>query len=421
MKELILGIDLCDDYTQISLFDPETQDAVAVDLSSTEGGNGMMPTVLCRMRGQENWHTGEEVYRYALFGKGVMVNKLVSLLAKAGMATIDGVQYSAEELMEAFLTRILDGVREKTGVDTIASLTFTLQDLDVGVMNTLIDISERLGIPRENIHMMSHTECFVFYVLSQKREVWANQTCLFDLTENGLHYYEMRIIRGRKPQVVEAQHVKLPDGFSLDILDTEAGCKMADAIMCSCADRMMGRKLISSVFLVGRGFDRSDWATEFIRKVCAKRRAFVGQQLFARGAAYGAMDFLRETSAYPFVFLCEGRLRYQVSVRAMTDGVEQQVVLVPWGSNWYDARVSAEFIINDAHSVDFQVARTDRAQVSSLSVPLDDFPARPNKTTKIEVILSFPDLDRMEVSVLDKGFGEFFSPSYTMVRREFTL
>ena len=36
MPGLILGVDICDDYTQISLFDPETCDAQAVGLGEEE-------------------------------------------------------------------------------------------------------------------------------------------------------------------------------------------------------------------------------------------------------------------------------------------------------------------------------------------------------------------------------------------------
>ena len=93
MPGLMLGIDICDDYTQISRFDPDKLDAYAVGIGEEE--EVLIPTMICKKKGEKNWLIGEEAYRSALFGAGSMVDKLVKLASRGGTATIECVVYTA--------------------------------------------------------------------------------------------------------------------------------------------------------------------------------------------------------------------------------------------------------------------------------------------------------------------------------------
>ena len=262
MPGLILGIDICDDYTQISRFDPDKLDAYAVGIGEEE--EVLIPTMICKKKGEKNWLIGEEAYRSALFGAGSMVDKLVKLASRGGTATIEGVVYTAREMLKMYLERILEIPAQKTGEKGILSLVYTLRETDPKVMDMLMQVSEEIGVSRERVHILNHTEAFLFYVLSQKRDLWSNMVCAFDLVDHGLHYYEFSVTRGRKPQVVEAAHEELEEGFSLEILETPAGERLADRILSTCAARLMNKKVISSVFLTGKGWYSSTKRTPLV-------------------------------------------------------------------------------------------------------------------------------------------------------------
>ena len=55
MDGLVIGLDLNDDYTQISCYDKEK--------------SWTIPTVICRRKEEESWLTGEEAYAATLLGK----------------------------------------------------------------------------------------------------------------------------------------------------------------------------------------------------------------------------------------------------------------------------------------------------------------------------------------------------------------
>lgn len=419
MSGLILGVDVCDDYTQISLFDTDACDAQAIGLGEEE--KLLIPTMVCKKKGENAWLIGEDAYRAALFGEGSMVDRLVKLVAKEGTATIEGVMYTAREMLRTYLEQILMIPKQKTGMQDILSIVYTVRETDAKVMDVLVEISEQIGIPRERVHILNHTEVVLFYILSQKQEIWANQVSVFDLVDHGLHYYEFHVVRGRRPQVVEVVHEALEEGFSLEILETPSGERLADRILSTCAKRLMGKKVVSSVFLTGKGFENPQWPEEFLRFVCTKRRVFGGQSLFAKGAAFVAFDSLQAVSAYPYICICEGRIRSQVSLDVQYEGRMRQLIVASAGSNWYETKASMTFVLDGTESVDFMVTPVGSSVPARYSVELNEFPKRPNKTTKVEVIVSFTGERAMTVRVFDKGFGELFPSSGKMIRRDFYI
>ena len=94
MEKLIVGIDLCDTYTQAAVLGREEA--------------WVLPTVICRKREAEEWSVGEDAYKYTLMGEGVIVDKLLSLAAKEGTSTIASVKYTGMELLKKFLENILE-------------------------------------------------------------------------------------------------------------------------------------------------------------------------------------------------------------------------------------------------------------------------------------------------------------------------
>ena len=66
MDGLVIGLDLNDDYTQISCYGNEISWTV--------------PTVICRKKEEEIWLTGEDAYAATLIGEGVIVDKLLKMV-----------------------------------------------------------------------------------------------------------------------------------------------------------------------------------------------------------------------------------------------------------------------------------------------------------------------------------------------------
>ena len=92
MDKLIIGIDLCDTYTQAAVQGRESV--------------WSLPTVICRKKNLEEWFIGEEAYKYTLLGDGVIVDKLLSLALKDGTSTIGSIKYDGIGLLRTYLGKL---------------------------------------------------------------------------------------------------------------------------------------------------------------------------------------------------------------------------------------------------------------------------------------------------------------------------
>lgn len=405
MDKLIIGIDLCDAYTQVSVMGREEV--------------WMLPTVICRKKNTEEWWVGEEAYKYTLVGEGVIVDKLLSLALKDGTATISSIKYEGAELLERFLEKLLDMVKAEYPDTPVSQVVIALKNMEMKLMDILTGCTDRLGIPRESVHIASHTECFVYYVLSQRRDVWGGQVAMFSLSDEDLRYYELKVVRGPRQMTAWAEHEELEEGFSLNVLDTVSGSRMADKILCACGDRFLQKRLFSSVFLTGKGFAKTDWAPDFMKQVCNRRRVFVEPALFAKGAALKAEDYLHEKTSYPFVCLCEGKLKSTVSMEVMKRDVKVQIALAAAGESWYEARSVLEVILDNQEEIELTItSHQDPKQKRLVKIPLEGFPKRPNKTTRIRIAAGFLDEKTMVLKIVDRGFGELFPKTDAEIRQE---
>ena len=407
MDGLVIGMDLCDTYTHISCMEPEQ--------------TWVIPTVVCKNKNADEWYVEEEAYAHTLVGDGIMEDKLLTQVMKDGTATIGGIKYEGIYLLKMFLEKALELPKKAAGSREIASIVIAVSCLDVKLMDSLLYCADYLKIPRDRVHLISHTESFVYYVMSQKREVWSNQVGMFDLTNQSLRYYELKVQRGLRQMQVVADCENLEEGFHLDVLDNTAGARLADRILCSCADRILQKRLFSAIVLTGKGFENTEWAPEFMKQVCSRRRLFVENSLFSKGALMKAADYLQEKSSYPFICICEGRLKTTVSVKVLNHDKEGQLVLAAAGDNWYEAKSTVDFIVTGNPEVEFTISPLDPKKKKLVKIGLEDFPKRPDRTTKIELSPGFSD-DRTMVAVIkDKGFGEIFPAEDVMIKQEVGL
>lgn len=409
MEKLIIGMDLCDNYTQLAVLGREE--------------TWSLPTVICRKKSTDEWCVGEEAYKSTLMGEGVIVDKLLSLAMKDGTSTIMGTKYEGAFLLEQFLQRAVDLVRAEYPETPIECLVISLKKLDRKLMDILTGCSTALKLPKERLHLASQTECFVFYVLNQRRDVWGGQVGMFSLSEEDLRYYELKIIRGSKKLTVWAEGEELEEGFNLSVLDTPSGARMADQILCACGERFLSKKVFSSIFLTGKGFTKTDWAPDFIKQICGGRRhVFTESSLFAFGAAYKGEEYGRESSPCPVTCICEGKLRSSVTMEVMKRDVKTQITLAAAGESWYEAKSVLEVIPDGQEDLQFIItSEQDPRQKRLIKIPLEGFPKRPNKTTRIRIAVGFSGENTMVLKIVDRGFGELFPMSGIEIRQEVRL
>ena len=131
MDGLIVGLDLCDAYTQMVCGQGEK--------------SWTLPTVVCKKKDEDLWLVGEAAYASALAGDGVIVDKLVKLVKKDGTATIGGIKYGGMQLLSHFLQKVLELAREEYGTEMIKRLVISVARVDQRLLTCLQGCGEYLG------------------------------------------------------------------------------------------------------------------------------------------------------------------------------------------------------------------------------------------------------------------------------------
>lgn len=407
MDGLIIGVDLCDSCTHISCDGHETIWSV--------------PTRLGKETSADVWRVAEESSAESLEGM-VVEDKLISLAMKDGTATINGIRYEGLYLLKMFLKQVLEIPKKATGTENVESLVITVPQLDVKLMDSLMYCADFLKIDRNRVHIISHAESFVYYVMNQKREVWSNQVGMFELSKNGLYYYEMRVQRGNRHIQVVADREELEESFHLDVLDSDAGIQMADRILSTCAERLLQKRLFSAIILTGRGFAQTDWAVDFMHQICKRRRVFGEMDVFSRGALIRARNYSEPVQPdSSFTCICEGRLKTTVSLKVQGREKEEELVLAAAGDNWYETKMTAEFIVAGTPEIEISLMPLEPRKKKIVKIPLEGFPKRPDRTTRIELAIGFAGEDKMIVMIKDLGFGELYRATDRMIKQEVSL
>ena len=231
----------------------------------------------------------------------------------------------------------------------------------------------------------------------------------------------MRVQRGLRQMQVVADQEELEESFHLNVLDSDAGIQMADRILSSCAERLLQKRLFSAIILTGRGFAQTDWATDFMQQICKRRRVFAEMDVFTRGALIRSEDLCEAQSAYHFTCICEGRLKTTVSLKIQEREKEGQLVLASAGDSWYETKMTAEFIVSGTPEVEFSLQPLEPRKKKTVKIPLEGFPKRPDRTTRIEMAFGFTGEDTMIVMIRDLGFGELFPATNRMIKQEVSL
>ena len=418
---LVIGYDLCNDYCRISYF-VNYHDEPADLAFSDEENPYLIHNSICKKKGEDTWLVGEEAYETALLGSGAIVDKLLRLVSIGGSATFEGVSYSAEELLFHFLDETLQILFRDLETREVSMLVFSMQELNPQVMDAVVRCVKRLGIERKKIRIISHTESFLYYVMSRPKDLWTNISVLFDLSDECLSYYEMNMLRGQQPNAAVARRSFLDEGFKPNIIETEAGRRMADSIMTNCVERVLSRKQVSSVFLSGRGMDNCQkWGVEFLKKLCYRRRVFFVENLFAKGAVYEGADLLRETTAYPYTILCEGRIGVVITMDLWQGGAMKTLRLAESGGSWYESREDFDIIPDNESALILKVRKLGERSPQNVEVPLREFAGFENRKSRIGVTIQFTSENTFQVTMKDKGFGELRRAEDIVTKHEYRI
>lgn len=423
-NRVIVGFDLGNDYSQLSCCrqNQSMPDTISMVMGEEQYN---IPTLLCKNTDTQEgtlWSMGNEALKNSKEGRGVLVEDLV-LLAKNNVTVNVGEEVlSSQSLLEIFIKKALSLVAAYTGSDDIAGVAFTMKDMNPNLMDMLKSIIGHISSGKMEVFFQSHEDCFFQYIIHQPEEMWIHDVLLYDYRTDGIKSYLLSMNRKTNPVAcfVEASsypQMKITDMTSKSDDEKEAFYRQLDSALLEIVREHCENKSVTSVFLLGDYFSKN-WCKESLKYMCKGRRVFQGNNLFSKGACYGARErVFPSTLSASYIYLSEDKLRANISLICDKGQNEIYHPVLSAGINWFDAKKSIDVMLVKNNVITLNIVPVDGNRTRVARISLEGLKVRGNKTNRVGLNFFMEDPNAVQIEITDKGFGDFF-PSTGQVWRE---
>lgn len=406
-RNLIVGFDLSNDYSQISCYNLKRFEPDSVYLSNNEG-NCLIPTVLFIKEETMEWFYGEDALANQKEYQGIFIKDIIKIVKDKDEIDVYNTKVTGLELLVRFFRKTLSLLKVNYPTQTIQKLVVSVKNMDLTLINTIYKALEELNILKDRVIIQSHEVSYLYYVMNQKKDIWLNDVGLFNFDEEGITYYQMSVSKKNYPYVTLVS--KKEYGKALDIghifvqekyndLDYEFGNIVKDALH---------KQLLTSVFLTGKGFS-TEWGKETLKFLCMGRRVFKGQNLFTKGACYLAYEHsLTNKKFKDYLVISEGIVNSFIEINVYKKDLKDTISLINPGDLWYNSKKEFNLILVDGFTIDIIIKNVITKDTIIEKMELDGLVKRPEKTTGLLLKVKMLDSNTCLITVKDKGFGEIY-------------
>ena len=400
-KEYAVGIDITDSFAQISVgaVDTDGVETMSVNMGKTDF---LVPTALFKRSEVNQWFAGFDALKYKET-EGYFIDKLVSKARANEIVTVGTEEFKPSALMALFLKRLLTLAGRVTPLSGIVSIMITVDILDGTLINVLNEAVSSLSVKSAQVHFQNHMESFYNYMLYQPRDLWNRDVVLIDSTGEYIKSLRMECNKNTTPIVAF-----IDSHEDLELKSEDYDEPGYPGKFTAFTESIVEGHMISSIYLIGDSF-KYEWCKEGISFLCKKGRVFQGNNLFSKGACYGAKNLVSPSIlSSGYVFLGNDKLKSNVGINVLKRGENAYMPVLDGGINWFDAHKECDIILNQGNKLTLIVTPLTGKNPEMVDITLGDLPKRPPKTTRLNVKVRMQSENRMQVTIKDLGFGELF-------------
>lgn len=413
-RNLIVGFDLCETYTQLSVFSKKTNEPETIHMT--------IPTALGIREDKKEWLFGEEAYLCQANGEGIVIDRLLEKICLGKEIDIFSVKFTPVVLMEKYLRKCLQILKKQYPTESILMLCITLKKTNELLRESILTALEALGMGKERVMIQNHTQSYGYYALSQPKDLWMNDIGLFDFDEEGLTYHQINLDRKSTPLLAAISSKELKEELSLDQvtgLKDNGEIQRVNYFFLNLAKNTLYRQYVTTLYVTGKGFEGT-WSDNALKELCGGRRVFKGQNLYSKGACYAAeRQIAKKTSE--FILIDDEMITTDIYIKGVKDGKLSDILLIKGALPWYNAKNSLDFILDESNSITIYLKDRLKHQVREEIVELTEIPLRPNKTTRVELQISLLNRETVKIMVKDKGFGGLYPSSNKIWMQEILI
>ncbi|SDY16720.1 DUF5716 family protein [Lachnobacterium bovis] len=397
-REYYIGIDLNSDYAMVSYYcnNMETPETV----SATYGSEVFqIPQVLAKKINDINWLYGQEAIKAAEADKECFIANdfFKEESIEKTYECFDDV-FEGKDLLQIFLSKIISLPSKIINCRIKPKVVISIKRINREIYEAFEDIGFRLGFKNHNFKVIDYKESFYYYMINQEPQLSQNDVLLLCANSNILESYRLSKSHRTTPVVIN---------IAYDSIDTFKSGE--DKEFCAFLKQILTNQRVTSVYLVGSGFD-GNWLLESIQFLCKGRRVFIGKNLFSKGACYAAM-LKYNNSDSEYVYLGENDLKFNLSIKVLNRNQMEFLTLVNAGDNYFEAKNSCEVILSKGNTIDFWKQLPDSREAKIESISLKDLPLREDRVTRVKIVATPISNNSIDIYVEDMGFGEIYKSS----------
>jgi hypothetical protein len=400
-RKVIVGYDLCDDFTQISCFSYKTMEPIPISLKEGEDYSPI-PTALCVKTDTKQWLFGEEALGCPA---GILVDHLLDKVRTEEEVELLGQKFTAISLLEKFLRKTLTLIKNYFPTEQITKLVVTVRNTEPAFVDKIYEALSLLGIEKDRASVISHAGAYLYYALSQDRTLWMNDVGMFDYNEEGLSYYQISLNRRSRPMIAGLKKIDYTEMMDYGML-TRKESNLAYTFG-NIANTALYKQIVSTLYFTGSGFE-DGWAEEVFQSLCVGRRVFYGQNLFTKGACYAAKEVSGDRKLNDIILLNDDMITSNLSIRVYRDTGFKEFPCIEAGETWYEVNQCIEVIPEGEAELEVIVKDILTKEAVRDVFKLDELPIRADRTSRLMINVTCKDKSNVILKVTDLGFGEFF-------------
>lgn len=408
-NSVLVGYDLCNDRTQIYCYNEYLGKPELVG-TTYQPDREWIPTAIAKKQGGE-WIFGESALEYEKENKNAVLHHFLKDLSEEKLelsSEMEDVSY--KELLSHYIRKTLSLIKMLYPNERIKAMVLTGDCLTPYIVGLLYEVFEGLGIYKDRLRIRSHQQCYLYYVLNQPKEIWNNETGLFDFSIEGLKYHEFSIERHQFPLTARVNTQDLSGRINYEMfMNKEPG---VNYLFENLSNTLLHKKILSALYVTGIEFD-NDWIVPVLEKIQSNRRLriFLGSGIYARGACYGAYSTFPGGKYEDCVFFSSDSVKYSLSLKGYKNAGRSEYFFCRCGTPWYDVKENIEILLDGKKKIEFNVYDSDSKNVGCFQMNLTGLQKRPARMTRLEIRLFFEGAGTLILQAKDKGFGSIYLSS----------
>ena len=401
-QENLLGMDIHSSYSQISYQVEGMEEPVSYEASE---GNFQIPNVLFYGKKTKKWYSGQQAKLQENEEEGVVLEQWENLLLTKEVI-VDKKSYMPQQLFVKMLALHIKAIAEDIQFDRIVITAeqerYLLEQLETG-------LKKELTLPNVIVERITHSTAFTAFALHQEACNGVRNVGLLEYYGDEISYQYL----GRTPagDMLQVQTVSLTGEFRR-IKGESKDEKFATMIV-----NLFYRYRTPIVYLTGDGFE-GEWMNQTLKVLCHNRRAFVGENLFTKGAFFFGLEELEKRNSK---LLADGLCQYDIGIAATIKGQSCFAPVIGGGCDWYGRKSTVQLMLEDEKQIVIIYQNLRTKELEKEIFELEGIQKRPPMTTRVELEIAYTSQKEGYIKVKDLGFGELYPSTRQIWVKKFSL